>query len=255
MAGVDPMDVCLDSDPGTINLRIDLHPEAVITPATVDEIRKHFHFLRAVTATLELKSRSYEGYDLEKTINQIMRNEYLAYLDRVKEPTTPVAETRIVQYDLPPEFPVSVRKHLNRFYNEKAMTMEEAERFQAFNIFTYRYVGGRFRSIYFEEPDIRAVLQKYSYNDKYFNPVKNPETAEISDTGNSTIPLIQWTANNADFAELITELLRNIFAITRSLISWSLEIVFSFSFIRTSFIIIRATHKTVWVLLLDCGCR
>ena len=208
MAGVDPMDIDLRIIANSLKLRIAPHPDANVKPEAVDEFRRCFHFLLAVSTTLELKLKNYKSHDLEKTMKLIIDAEYQAYLARVNNSAAPAIEEISVRYSLEPEFSVIVRRHLERFYREKAMTAEEAQRFQRTNVFAYRYVCGEYQDVYLEESDIRAILQKYNFNDKYFNLAPSePETATLSDTDDSKGQLIQWTGGSSDFACIIALLL------------------------------------------------
>ena len=178
MTGVDPMDVCLKENAKTLDLRIDPHPQASMLPEDLKELRRAFHFLMSVAVTLELKMRSYKGFDIEKYMERYMKSKYLAYLDKAKESAVPFIEGKRLQYNLDSGFPFFVRSHLERFYKEKAVTMEESPGFQTLNLCAYYHVSGEYADIYFEESDISVILREYDYNDKYFNPVITKTEAE-----------------------------------------------------------------------------
>ena len=61
---------------------------------------------------------------------------------------------------------------------------------------------------FYKKSDIKALLEKYGINDKFFNPEPEKpkdEKPETPDT-DSTLPLIQWDSSDADFACLIDAL-------------------------------------------------
>ena len=201
MAGVDAEDICIERYDGTLNYRIDAHLKANIKQEDIKEVRKAFKFLLNVATTLELKEIEYTDFHLLSFfISPDYKKVYQAYLDRIKKIATTPIEIKRIQYDLEKEIPLFVRKHINQFYKEKAMTMEELQCFQIVHYLAYRYFCIEYRNVYFKESEIRAILKKYRYTDKHFNPALN-------NIGNSEHSLIEWIGNGSDFACII-ELLR-----------------------------------------------
>ena len=202
MANVDVDDIFIDGLKGTlINYRIDAHPKANIRQEDLKEFRKAFKFLLSVATTLELKEIKprHKSFCYELFITNSGNKEvYQEYLDRINKIETMPIEAKRVQYDfedVKEEIPSFAIRHLHQFYEEKAMTMEELQRFQVLHFWAYRYLKMHFRTIHFIISEINTILQKYGYTDKYFNPALN-------NTGNSD-PLIEWIGSAADFACMI----------------------------------------------------